>query len=274
MKISVLFVILVFINGVLIIESVSVLVYENDTVTLHTNTELLTNDTIEWRFGDEQDRIAKINGAADSLKIYDDALEGKFRDKLKLNTKTGDLTITNITTQHTGLCTVYIKREKVTKTMNFSVDVSGDKMKMVMVGDSVILVKNCIKKPGDEMMMCRIRHNNSPVAEIIRNGKNITYDIHDERYTDGLKVDDQTGDLNITTHLSGSYEVNITVGSKIYTIHRSFNVTAKEVEPAGLSPGAISGICGAVCVLLLLLLAVILYKYFYKKNGVYFSEIT
>ncbi|XP_065099460.1 uncharacterized protein [Paramisgurnus dabryanus] len=227
MTITLLFLISLFINGVVTDDSMSV--YEGDSVTLHTDlTDIQTDHLINWRFGDQQDLIAKINRADNnSLRIYDDVLDGIFRDRLQVNNQTGDLIITNITTQHNGLYQLEIIRGKITK-KTFNINVSGDKVKTVAVGDSVILVNNVTKKPGDEKMVLRIRHNNSPVAEII--GTVLTYNVNGERFRDRLKVDDHTGDLiirDITTDDSGSFEVDIIVGSHTYTIHRSFSIPVK-----------------------------------------------
>nr|XP_055073016.1 uncharacterized protein LOC129452978 [Misgurnus anguillicaudatus] len=182
---TVALVILLLFKGVVTDESVSV--YERDSVTLHTDIKLQRDDTIEWRFGDEQNLIARINRAANLLTIYDDVLDGRFRDKLKMNTETGDLTITDIKTQHTGLYQLEISRETI-MIKRFSVYVSGDKVKTVMKGDSFILHNNVTKNPGDEKMMWRIQHNNSPVAEIIRNGKETNDKVHDERFRDRLQL--------------------------------------------------------------------------------------
>ncbi|XP_065099480.1 uncharacterized protein [Paramisgurnus dabryanus] len=132
-----LLIISLLINGVVTDESVSA--YEGDPVTLHTDlTNIQRDDLIEWRFGDQLDRIAQINREADFIRIYDNVLDGRFRDRLKLNTENGDLTITNITTQHTGLYKLDISnREKIT-TKIFSVNVSVDTGKGKTLEDSVI----------------------------------------------------------------------------------------------------------------------------------------
>ncbi|XP_065099469.1 uncharacterized protein [Paramisgurnus dabryanus] len=219
-----LFIISLFINGVVTHESVSVM--EGDSVTLYTNTVIHKGYLIEWRFGDDHYLIARVNGGTNRVKIYADVLNGRFRDRLQVNDQTGDLTFTNITTQHTGLYQLeIINMGNTTKT--FNINVFGDKVKTVMMGDSFILHNNVIKKSGDEKIVWRIQHNSSTVAEIIRNGKETNDKVHDERFRGRLKVDDQTGDLiitNITTEDFGSYEVDITVGRHTYTIHRSFTV--------------------------------------------------
>ncbi|XP_065099451.1 uncharacterized protein [Paramisgurnus dabryanus] len=248
------------------IESVSL--YEGDSVTLHTDIKLQRDDVIEWRFGDQKYLIARIKRVANLLKIFDDVLDGRFRDRLQLNDQTGDLTITDITTQHTGNYIMDIHGVKFT-TKTFNISVSGDKVKTEMKGDSFILHNNVTKKPGDEKIVWRIKHNNSTVAEIIRNGKETNDEVHDERFSGRLKVNDQTGDLTITNIRPddfGSYEVDITVGSHTYTVHRSFNVNVKgEDQSSSSSQGVIAGVC---VVLLVLAVAVFLYRRLSRTTSV------
>ncbi|XP_052445355.1 SLAM family member 9-like [Carassius gibelio] len=92
----------VFGDMVTVTESVSVT--EGDSVTLDSGfTEIMDEDLILWRFGSENTVIVKINVIANSISVYDEVLHGRFRDRLKLNKKTGSLIITNTRTEHTGL---------------------------------------------------------------------------------------------------------------------------------------------------------------------------
>nr|XP_055072856.1 uncharacterized protein LOC129452839 [Misgurnus anguillicaudatus] len=77
---------------------------EGNYVILRTHTNIQRNDEIEWRFVTQgfNSRIARLYKAANIISIYDDVLDGRFRDRLQVDNQTGDLTITNITTQHTG----------------------------------------------------------------------------------------------------------------------------------------------------------------------------
>nr|XP_055073714.1 uncharacterized protein LOC129453468 [Misgurnus anguillicaudatus] len=81
----------------------SVSLMEGDSLTLHTDIKLQRDDVIEWRFGDKGTLIARINKTANLVKINVNAFDGRFIDRLQVNNQTGNLTITNITTQHTGL---------------------------------------------------------------------------------------------------------------------------------------------------------------------------
>ncbi|XP_059424998.1 lymphocyte function-associated antigen 3-like [Carassius carassius] len=72
---------------------------EGDSVTLHNGRTYLNDDWIQWWFINKDNLIAEINIPESRFSEYDD---GRFRDRLKLDYRTGSLTITNITTQHTG----------------------------------------------------------------------------------------------------------------------------------------------------------------------------
>ncbi|XP_043078869.1 CD48 antigen-like [Puntigrus tetrazona] len=78
-------------------------VMEGDSVTLNSGlTEVIDEDLALWRFGAENTLIAVINVIVGSVTVYDDVLDERFRDRLKLDHQTGSLTITNISTLHTG----------------------------------------------------------------------------------------------------------------------------------------------------------------------------
>ncbi|XP_056109174.1 SLAM family member 9-like [Rhinichthys klamathensis goyatoka] len=82
----------------------SVSVMEGDSVSLNSDlTEMMDDDVILWRFGDENTLIAEINVMADSMTVYDDDPDGRFRDRLKLDHQTGSLIITHTTTEHAGV---------------------------------------------------------------------------------------------------------------------------------------------------------------------------
>ncbi|XP_039538645.1 SLAM family member 9-like isoform X1 [Pimephales promelas] len=98
----------------------SVSVMEGDSVSLNSDlTEMMDDDLIQWRFGDNNTLIAQIDVLEDSMTVYDDDPDGRFRDRLKLDDQTGSLTITNTTTEHTG---VYrLQTNSVRKSFNLTV---------------------------------------------------------------------------------------------------------------------------------------------------------
>uniref|UniRef100_A0A8C1SWW5 Immunoglobulin domain-containing protein n=1 Tax=Cyprinus carpio TaxID=7962 RepID=A0A8C1SWW5_CYPCA len=75
---------------------------EGDSVTLNSGLTEIMDDKIQWRFRSENILIAEIDKQTNSMTVYDDVLDGRFRNRLKLNKQTGSLTITNTTTQHAG----------------------------------------------------------------------------------------------------------------------------------------------------------------------------
>uniref|UniRef100_A0A8C1UNH7 Ig-like domain-containing protein n=1 Tax=Cyprinus carpio TaxID=7962 RepID=A0A8C1UNH7_CYPCA len=64
---------------------------------------MMDEDLILWRFGSENTLIAEIDLMASSMTVYDDVLDERFRDRLKVDHQTGSLIITDTRTEHTGL---------------------------------------------------------------------------------------------------------------------------------------------------------------------------
>ncbi|XDV23439.1 hypothetical protein PO909_028017, partial [Leuciscus waleckii] len=87
-------------SGVFGVDEVkSVSVTEGESVTLNTDTEIQTDDLIMWRTVHNNNLIAKISGKDKKTDFPDE----RFRDRLKLDEKTGSLTITNTRTTDSGL---------------------------------------------------------------------------------------------------------------------------------------------------------------------------
>uniref|UniRef100_A0A8C1QLL8 Uncharacterized protein n=1 Tax=Cyprinus carpio TaxID=7962 RepID=A0A8C1QLL8_CYPCA len=98
----------------------SVPVTEGDSVTLYINvTEIQKDKNMLWIYGAEKSIIAEINRKYE-LFSTSDGPDGRFRDRLKLDKQTGSLTITNITTRHTGVYQLEIAGAR-TKTFSVSV---------------------------------------------------------------------------------------------------------------------------------------------------------
>ncbi|XP_073669697.1 uncharacterized protein [Paramisgurnus dabryanus] len=244
--ITLLFIIIIsfFINGVFGDAVKSLSVIEGDSLTLHTDiTDITASDAliVTWTFGPQNTKIAQIDREA---KIFFTDDVQIFKKQLKLNSQNGDLTITNIRTEQTGLYNVRINfRQKIIE-KSFSVsgvrNPESDQLKSVSVkdGDSVTLLADDrdIKK-YDVMQWrfqgIRIAHFNKSASEISE----------DERFRDKLQLDVQTGSLkikNIRTDLSGLYQVDLTstTTSSSYTIHQTFNVTVSgEVKSVSVMKG-------------------------------------
>ncbi|KAK9967210.1 hypothetical protein ABG768_001618 [Culter alburnus] len=97
----------------------SVSVMEGDSVTLNSDLTEYEDDLILWRFGTNNTLIAEISVLEDSMTVYDDGPDGRFRDRLKLDHQTGSLTITNITTEHAG--DYKLQTSSVRKSFNLTV---------------------------------------------------------------------------------------------------------------------------------------------------------
>ncbi|XP_056614591.1 natural killer cell receptor 2B4-like [Triplophysa dalaica] len=87
---------------------------EGENVTLLTNVTELQSANILWSFGPQEIHIAGIHREANEISIHDDVLDGRFKDRLQVDNQTGSLTITNITTQHSGIYRWTIYSIKVT----------------------------------------------------------------------------------------------------------------------------------------------------------------
>nr|XP_055073734.1 uncharacterized protein LOC129453500 [Misgurnus anguillicaudatus] len=210
-------------------ESVSVM--EGDSVTLHTDlTELQRDDVIYWGF--EGTRIAQINKVASVISIYDDVLDGRFRDRVHLDSQTGDLTISDVIAKDSGLYKLQISdsSKSIEKIFNVTgvidVDREGVKSVSVIEADSVTLYTDVPDFKKYDVILWRFQHENSPLAELNRTAGILS--VHDDgRFRDGLKLDNQTGSLtirNIRSNNSGLYEVDIN-SSRRHTIHQTFRVT-------------------------------------------------
>ncbi|XP_073669730.1 uncharacterized protein [Paramisgurnus dabryanus] len=105
-------------------EVASFTVKEGESVSLPCNVQTQRDALIVWRFGDERALIAEVDMEDDMISLFD-GTDGSFKDRLKLNGQTGDLTITNSKPEHSGVYQLKISSNTQTLYKTFSVIVRG-----------------------------------------------------------------------------------------------------------------------------------------------------
>ncbi|XP_039522228.1 uncharacterized protein LOC120475649 isoform X2 [Pimephales promelas] len=205
---------------------------EGEPVTLHTNTEMQKDDLIVWMFGDEGTRIAQMTG---KKRETFGGTDGRFRDQLKLDKRTGSLTIKSTRTEHSGLYILQISNRETTGEI-FKVAINLEKVS-AKEGESVSLNTNAVIQRKDDLQWL-FGDENTPIAGIKKDwiGKISTFDVGDSRFRGRLQLDEKTGSLiitNITTEHEGVYSLK-PVGSKSTEIKR-WNVTVRVLKSVEIS---------------------------------------
>ncbi|XP_056615212.1 hepatic and glial cell adhesion molecule-like [Triplophysa dalaica] len=98
----------------------SVSAMEGESVTLDTYIVKQTDDLIVWTYGPNKTIVAIINGKASSFRLSED---DRFRLGVNLNNQTGDLTISDVRTDHTGLYSLKISSNSTPSYKNFNLTV-------------------------------------------------------------------------------------------------------------------------------------------------------
>ncbi|XP_058615684.1 uncharacterized protein LOC131529798 isoform X2 [Onychostoma macrolepis] len=260
-------------------DRVSVFVMKGDSATLHTNITIKQQDRVKWYFTDSL--IARLNLSYICTDVQCNKGTERFRDRLKLDHQSGDLTIMNINTSDAGTYHLKIVSSNSRITRVFEVGVhdvptAEIKRKTVKEGESVPLDTPEVKNPDNVMTWY---FNDTLIAEITGDQSEICRDDQcRERFRDRLKVD-QTGSLTITntrTTDSGDYKLLIKSSRNHYstTSIKSFSVS---VTDSGLSPGTVAGIYVAVAVAVVLLVAaavgVMIYRRRSSRKGKYHLQM-
>ncbi|XP_073793233.1 uncharacterized protein isoform X2 [Danio rerio] len=228
---------------------VPVSVMEEDSVILHTGVENLTE--IKWYFN--KTRIAQLNGNVSFICTDNQCINGteRFRGRLKLDLKTGSLTIMKINKTHSG------EYQLVVDGIGNS---NGGKILIITVQDNPAVYNQVKKNPGESVtfnpgvrrdiivvMKCFL--NNILIAEITGGQSQICSNVQcKERFTDRLKLDSETASLTITNIRntdSGNYTLEIFIRNDTHfsiTREKTFSLTVVSPPPSRLSGGAIAGI--------------------------------
>ncbi|XP_073700667.1 uncharacterized protein [Garra rufa] len=190
-------------------------VKEGDSVTVPSGlTEIMDDYKIKWWF--KNDLIAEINKQADRMTVYDDVLDGRFRDRLKLDTQTGSLTITNFSIELNGYYVLLNNSVIIRFNLLVYVEIS------VMEGDSVTLNSDIEMMDDDEVSW--YGNQSTLIAKIQQVDSMTVYDqVPDERFRDRLKLDNRTGSLtitNITLKHAGRYKRHIINRLESYKVFR------------------------------------------------------
>nr|XP_021325226.1 uncharacterized protein LOC101883645 isoform X2 [Danio rerio] len=194
-----------------------------DSATLQTGVTELKNDArILWKFSDTYIFIAELSGATNHHKLYDGP-DGRFRDRLQINQRTGDLTIGNISRAHSDIYTLEITSGKNITCRRFMV-VVHDKTISGEVGDSITLAPETEMQVGDLIMWMF-----GPEDRLIAKGEMNAQGFCTQDDAVGNITLDQTGSLiitNSTTEHSGVYK--LLVISIRETKHKRFRVAIHE----------------------------------------------
>ena len=106
---------------------------EGESVHLQTGIiEIQKDDLILWKFEPINALIAKVDGQTNETSVYD-VEDERFKDRLELDSRTGDLTITNTKSSDSGVYEVQMKSSNKASYKKFNILVWREYLKIITV---------------------------------------------------------------------------------------------------------------------------------------------
>ncbi|XP_048013397.1 uncharacterized protein LOC125246458 isoform X2 [Megalobrama amblycephala] len=210
-------------------------VIEGESLTLTPGIEINKDDQIQWLFGDEKKMtvIAEIQRGTREITVSD----GRFKDRLEMDEETGSLTITNTSTEDTGVYKLKIRGGRLVQNMcrrlvqnfnkRFIVSVTDEvKLVSVMMWADVTLRVNTEILTRDQKIFWMFGDHNWLLAKNTEEKCEVESECRDFRLKDNVDLNHQTGDLTIKKikmiH-TGEYRLKIIRNGK--SLFKLFSVT-------------------------------------------------
>ncbi|XP_073793247.1 uncharacterized protein si:dkey-19a16.12 isoform X2 [Danio rerio] len=203
----------------------SVSVMEGDSVTLCTGVQTNQSNRIKWYF--YTDRIAEIIGYQHKI-CTDDTCPQRFRDRLKLDSQTGSLTIMKVSTEDSGLYTfLHRGREKIFRVVILAL--KNLKQKSATEGESITLDTPIKTTPNDVL---KWYFGEILLAELTGGASQICEDAQcKDGFRDRLKVNHSSGSLTImNSSKADSGEYTLLINSSSFYINGSFTVSGNGMK--------------------------------------------
>ncbi|XP_056303280.1 uncharacterized protein LOC130215492 isoform X2 [Danio aesculapii] len=201
-------------------------VKERESVTLKPDAVIQRDDQLLWTFGPQETLIAELNGNTSEISTGDCA-DGRFRDRLMLDSTTGSVKIANITSKHAGVYNLKISNSTRSSYQTFVLTLTYEpKIVSVKQGESVTLKPDAVIERDDQILWT-FGPQETLIAEVNGNTREIsTGDCADGRFRDKLRLDATTGSVTITNTASehvGVYKLKII--SSTGTSYQTFILT-------------------------------------------------
>ncbi|XP_073673727.1 uncharacterized protein [Garra rufa] len=212
-----------------VVEEEKVSETEGRTVALNTGTKLQNGDEIKWWFQDDNPITQESKWTITDKDIDCHVTDERFRNKVQLGGRTGDLIISYIRTIHSGVYNVQISgKTRKTKKKRFIVTVNVKEVK-VKVGKSATLETDIEIQDGD-LILWTFGVKNCLIFKAEPGPTSICESVRGR-----LKLNNQNGSLtitNITNEDFGHYQLQVLNGER--NRFRRFNVIKDSTSQEGV----------------------------------------